>query len=153
MLACMSVSEALSTWSFSEAKGGLSDVMSAVVREHRPTVVERYRGKEAMLLLGLSDVKPLLGHFRFNTTATVSEEEFVLRQPEIGLVAGGETFEDALRELEELAVAYTERFFERLGFYMQTDRAKHMPWLLRIALTPPADRAALLVPTPEPLAA
>jgi Antitoxin of toxin-antitoxin, RelE / RelB, TA system len=145
--------EAFSTWSFSEAKAGLSDVMSGVVREHRPTVVERHRGKEAMLLLGLTDLKPLLDHFRFTTKASVSEGEFVLRQPELGLVAGGETFEDAVGELEELVVAYAEQFFARLGFYMQTDRATHMPWLLRIALTPREEHAALLMPVGEPAAA
>src|ERR1019366_986812 len=116
----MSAAETLSTRSFSEAKAGLSDVMSGVVREHRPTVVERHYGKEAMLLLGLTDLKPLLDHFRFTTKASVSEGEFVLRQPELGLVAGGETFEDAARGLDELSVAYAKQFFARLGFYMQT---------------------------------
>ncbi len=144
---------AFSTWSFSEAKAGLSDVMTDVVREHRPTLVERYRGKEAMLLLGVTDLQPLLEHFRFTTKASVSEGEFVLRQPELGLVAGGATFEDAARELEELSVVYAERFFARLSFYMQTDRARHMPWLLRIVLTPPPQRAALLVPMDSPTAA
>jgi hypothetical protein len=149
----MSAAEAFSTWSFSEAKAGLSDVMSGVVRDHRPTVVERHRGKEAMLLLGLADLKPLLDHFRFTTKASVSEGEFVLRQPELDLVAGGETFEDAARELEELSGAYAERFLARLDFYMQTERAAHMPWLLRIALTPPQERVALLTPVSQPAAA
>jgi len=147
------IDHAFSTLSFSEAKAGLSDVMSGVVREHRPTVVERHHGKEAMLLLGLRDLQPLLEHFRFTTKASVSEGEFVLRQPELGLVAGGESFEDAAQELEELASAYADQFFSRLGFYMQTDRAAHMPWLLRIALTPPRERAELLVPPGEAAAA
>lgn len=102
-----------------------------------------------MLLLGLSDMEPLLGHFRFHTRASVSEGEFVLRQPELNLVAGGETFEQAASELEELAVAYAERYFERLGFYAQTDRVEQMPWLLRLILTPEADRRALLIDAPE----
>lgn len=57
---------------------------------------------------GLSDMHPLLDHFRFETQASVSEGEFVLRQSELNLVAGGETFEQAASELEELAVAYAE---------------------------------------------
>ncbi len=103
-----------------------------------------------MLLLGLSDMQPLLEHFRFDTRASVSEGEFVLRQSELGLLAGGETFEQAAAELEELAVAYAERYFERLDFYAQTDRGEQMPWLLRLILTPETDRRALLIGTPEP---
>ncbi len=79
----------------------------------------------------------------------MSEGEFVLRQSELGLLAGGETFELAAAELEELAVAYAERYFERLDFYAQTDRAEEMPWLLRLVLTPETDRRALLIGEPE----
>jgi Antitoxin of toxin-antitoxin, RelE / RelB, TA system len=139
----------LPTRGLSEAKSTLSEVMSGVVHRHQPTVIERHGGKEAMLLLGLSDMQPLLGHFRFHTRTSVSEGEFVLRQPELNLVAGGHTFEQAASELEELAVAYAERYFERLDFYAQTDRAEQMPWLLRLILTPAADRRALLIATPE----
>jgi Antitoxin of toxin-antitoxin, RelE / RelB, TA system len=123
--------------------------MSGVVHRHQPMVIERHGGKEAMLLLGLSDMHPLLDHFRFDTRASVSEGEFVLRQSELNLVAGGETFEQAASELEELAVAYAESYFERLGFYAQTDRVVQMPWLLRLILTPEEDRRALLIGTPE----
>ncbi len=141
----------LPTRGLSEAKATLSDVMSGVVHDHQPTVIERHGGKDAMLLLGLPDMEPLLGHFSFHTRSSVSEGEFVLRQPELNLVAGGETFEQAASELEQLALAYAERYFERLGFYAQTDRAEQMPWLLRLILTPAADRRALLLGAPEHL--
>ncbi len=123
--------------------------MSGVVHDHQPTVIERHGGKEAMLLLGLSDMGPLLGHFAFHTLSSVSDGEFVLRQSELNLLAGGETFEQAAAELEELAVAYAKRYFERLNFYAQTDRAQQMPWLLRLILTPEDDRRALLIGAPE----
>jgi Antitoxin of toxin-antitoxin, RelE / RelB, TA system len=87
----------------------------------------------------------LLDHSDFHTLSSVSDGEFVLRLQELGLVAGGETFEQAASELEELALAYAERYFERLHFYAQTDRAEQMPWLLRLILTPDADRRALLL--------
>jgi hypothetical protein len=143
----------LPTRGLSEAKAALSDVMSGVVHDHQPTVIERHGGKEAMLLLGLSDMGPLLDHFSFHTLSSVSDGEFVLRLQELGLVAGGDTFEQAAAELEDLAVTYAERYFERLHFYAQTDRAEQMPWLLRLILTPEADRRALLIgekihPTP-----
>ncbi len=90
----------------------------------------------------------LLGHFGFHTRASVSEGEFVLRQPELNLVAGGETFDQAASALEELAVTYAERYFERLHFYAQTDRTEQLPWLLRLILTPATDRRALLISSP-----
>ncbi len=40
----------------------------------------------------------LLTNFGFSTQASVSEGEFVLRLPELGLIAGGESFEDAVTE-------------------------------------------------------
>lgn len=123
--------------------------MSGVVHDHQPTIIERHGGKEAMLLLGLADMEPLLDHFAFHTLASASEGEFVLRQQELSLIAGGETFEQAASELEQLAVAYAERYFERLSFYAQTDRAEQMPWLLRLILTPETDRRGLLVGAPE----
>jgi hypothetical protein len=147
----MATTAPLPTRGLSEAKATLSDVMSGVVHDHRPTVIERHGGKEAMLLLGLSDMEPLLGHFSFHTRASVSDGEFVLRQPELNLVVGGETFEQAASELEQLALAYAERYFERLGFYAHTDRAEQMPWLLRLILTPATDRRALLLGAPEHL--
>jgi hypothetical protein len=145
----MATVASLPTRGLSEAKAALSEVMSGVVHDHQPMVIERHGGKEAMLLLGLSDIGPVLDHFSFHTLSSVSDGEFVLRQEELGLVAGGETFEQAAAELEDLAVTYAERYFERLHFYAQTDRAEQMPWLLRLILTPEADRRALLIGTPE----
>jgi len=145
----MATVASLPTRGLSEAKAALSDVMSGVVHDHQPTVIERHGGKEAMLLLGLSDIGPLLDHFSFHTLSSVSDGEFVLRQAELNLVAGGETFEQAAAELEDLAVTYAERYFERLHFYAQTDRAEQMPWLLRLILTPETDRRALLIGAPE----
>jgi hypothetical protein len=145
----MAAVASLPTRGLSEAKAALSEVMSGVVHDHRPIVIERHGGREAMLLLGLSDMGPLLDHFRFHTATSVSEGEFVLRQSELNLVAGGATFEQAAAELEDLAVAYAERYFERLSFYAQTDRAEQMPWLLRLILTPEDERRALIVGGPE----
>ena len=40
---------------------------------YQPVVIERHGGKEAMLLLGLSDIGPLLDHFSFHTLSSVSD--------------------------------------------------------------------------------
>lgn len=149
----MATVDLIPTRSFSEAKSALSEVMSDVVHDHRLTVVERHGGREGMLLLALADLEPLLWHFRFHTKVTVSEGEFVLRQPELALVAGGSTFDAAAAELEDLAVAAAEHYFERLGFYVQTDRAQQMPWLLRLIVTPAGERRQLLLGESEPVIA
>ena len=48
-----------------------------------------------------------------------------------------------MAELVELAAVYAQQFFDRLDFYMQSDRAEQMPWALRIALATPEERRAL----------
>lgn len=135
--------------SFSEAKAHLSDVMSEVVRGHAPALIERHGGKETMLLIDPQWLKPLLDPFGFSTKVSLSDGEFVLRQPELGLIAGGESFDEAAEELEELALNYAAQFFERCDFYRHTDRASHLPYLLRLVLSHPHDRRALLVARPE----
>ena len=139
----------LATHSFSEAKSHLSEVMSEVVREHSPALVERHGGKEAMVLLGREEAERLLAPFALSTTATVSEGEFVLRVPELGLIAGGETFPAALDELDTLVLEYARHYFARVHFYLQTDRAGHYPYLVRLALGDGEERRRMLVPMPD----
>jgi hypothetical protein len=143
----------LETRPFSEAKTHLSEVMSEVVREHRPSLVARFEGKESMLLVDVRDMKPLLEPFAFSTKASVSDGEFILRQPEFGLVAGGSTFDAAAEELVELASAYAAQFLDRWAFYKETDRARQLPWVFRIAIASPTERRAILLATPGPTAA
>ena len=57
--------------------------------------------------LGLED-------FRFEPKVSVSDGEFVIRLPELGLVAGGETYEKAVSELVELAEQQAEEYLDRL---------------------------------------
>jgi hypothetical protein len=84
------------------------------------------------------------------TKASISDGEYVLRLPELGLVAGGATFDDAVTELEALAVDYSQGLLDRYDFYRQTDRAEQFPYALRLLLADPAERRALLVTQPPP---
>jgi prevent-host-death family protein len=136
----------LPTRAFAEAKAKLSDLMSEVVREHRPVVVDRHRGKEEALLMSVEDFASVLEAFAFDPQVSVSDGEFVMRLPELNLVSGGETFDDAVQDMLELIEAYASDYFDRFDFYRHTDRRRHLPWLLRFALTPASGRAALLVP-------
>ena len=138
----------LPTRAFAQAKTHLSDVMSEVVRERHPYVVDRNRGKEQMVLIAAADLRQLLAGFSFSTQVSVSDGEFVFRVPELNLIAGGETFDDGLSELVEVVGEYAQLLMDRYDFYSQTDRAGHIPWALRFALTPAEERPDLLAPRP-----
>jgi hypothetical protein len=134
---------------FAEAKTRLSEVMTDVVHGHHPQVIGRHGGREQMLLVGLDDIAAVLESFRFDPRVSISDGEFVVRLPELDLVAGGARYEDAVEELVELVEDYSETFLPRLDFFMQTDRRLHLPWLLRFALTPEGDRAELFAQPPR----
>jgi prevent-host-death family protein len=138
----------LLTESFAQAKARLSELMTEVVHGHHPLMIDRHHGKERALLLSAEDLSILLASFHFQPLISVSEGEFVARLPELGLVAGGESYEKAMDELLDLIEQYTDDYFDRWDFFRQTDRAGHAPWLMRFALTPTDQRPALLTEAP-----
>lgn len=138
----------LPTTPFSEAKSRLSDLMTEVVHRHYPRLVDRHRGKEAMLLMSPDDLARFLSSYRFEPRVIFDEGEVTVRLPRFGLMGGGATLDEALEDLVEVLEAYTWQFFERLDFHMQTDRAELAPWLLRFAITPAEERLALLAEAP-----
>lgn len=139
----------LQTHDFSKAKTNLSDVMTKVVHDHVPTVITRHRGKESMLLMDPEGLRVALDWLPFSTKVSVSEGEFVLRQPELNLIAGGETLDEAFEELRELIEDYGKQYFERYDFFRHTDRANHLPYLLRLTLAEPEQWRAILMPEPS----
>jgi hypothetical protein len=138
----------IETLAFSEAKTKLSELMTSVVHDRRPKAVDRHGGKERMFLLGSDEVVELLESFEFRPKVSVSEGEVVVRVPELGLIAGGMSFDEALDELVELAEVYAEQYFARLEFYRETDRRKQLPWVARVAFTPADERRQLFVSEP-----
>jgi hypothetical protein len=144
-----SSSSVIETIAFSEAKARLSDLMTAVVHGHRPKAVGRHRGKEEMFLLGRDELLAVLESFEFQPKVGVSDGEFVVRLPELGLIAGGASLDDALEELVELAEAYAEDYLDRFEFFRQTDRRTQLPWVVRVAVTPPEARRALFTQAPQ----
>lgn len=147
----MGVTEALKhplpTQAFAQAKAHLSDLMDQAVHGHRLQLIDRHRGKEQAVLVSVADLALLLEGFRFEPKVSVSDGEFVVRLPELGLIAGGSSYEEALRELVELAEQQAEDYLDRLDFYMQTERRGQLPWLLKVALTPSDERPQLFTPT------
>jgi hypothetical protein len=68
---------------------------------------------------------------------------------QFGLLGFGETVDEALDDLLTELRAYAQRFFDRSGPHMQSDRREHGPWLLRVALTPADEQHLLLIEPPR----
>lgn len=136
---------------FAQAKAKLSDLMDQAVHDHRLQLIDRHRGKEQAVLVSVADMELLLEGFQFHPKVSVSDGEFVVRLPELNLIAGGNSYEEAIDELVELAEQQAQNFLARLDFYMQTDKRAQLAWLLKVALTSPQERSRLFfAPAPEP---
>jgi hypothetical protein len=139
----------IETLGFSEAKGKLSELMTSVVHDHQLKAVGRHRGKEEMLLVGREEFLALLETFEFHPKVSVSAGEFIVRLPELGLIGAGSSLDEAYDELAELAEVYAENYLDRLDFFRHTDRRRQLPWVARIAFTPPPSLRELLTPQVE----
>ena len=136
---------------FAQAKAKFSDLMDQAVHDHRPQLIDRHRGKEQAVLVSVADLGMLLEGFQFHPRVSVSEGEFVIRLPELNLIAAGASYEAALDELVELAERQAQDFLDRFNFYMQTDRRGQLGWLLKFALASGEERRSLFSP-PAPAA-
>ena len=135
---------ALPSLDFSRAKAELSDVMTRVVHEHRPSIVSRHRGKERMLLVRTDDLARHLTGFDFDVEVVEGGGEVTAALPCLGLLGFGASLDEALDDLIVELRAYAADYFDRAAFYTATDRAAHAPWLLRFALTPLGEQRDLL---------
>ncbi len=122
--------------------------MDQAIHDHRLQVIDRHRGKERAVLVSVDDLGLLLEGFEFNPQVSVSSGEFVIRLPELNLIAGGASYEAAIDELVELAEQQAQDFLDRLDYYMQTDRRTQLGWLLKLALAAPDERRSLFVSPP-----
>lgn len=120
--------------------------MDQVVREHRPTLIERRR--EAMVALSLPDMRALLAPFRLEPRLSIGRAQTTAVLEELGLVGAGRDSGSAIDDLLEEMRAYTADFVSRFPFYMQTDRRAHAPYVLRFALTPADEQRGLLAEEP-----
>src|SRR3990172_4088471 len=90
---------ALPSLDFSRAKSALSDLMTRVVHEHRPSVVSRHRGKERMLLVRADDLATYLGSFGFEVELVEDGDEVTAALPRLGLLGFGASREEAIDDL------------------------------------------------------
>lgn len=144
----MTMLEVIKARPFSEAKAELSDVMTQVVREHRPAVIARGGGKEAMVAFELDDFRLLLGSFQFEPQVSFGEDGVVAAIESLGLIGHGSDHDRAMEDLLEELRAYASDYLRRYAFYEQTDRRAHAPWIVRFAVTPVEEQRALLSQEP-----
>jgi hypothetical protein len=135
---------------FNEAKANLSAFVSEVVRRHRPRLLERGRGDpEGLLALPVEDLVAGLAGCRLDArVSTGLEGSVVARLPQFGLVTAGKDLDSAIDALHDELLDYCEDFFDDFDFYRHTDRVRHLPFLLRFALTSPNARRDLLLEEP-----
>ncbi len=130
---------------FSPAKARLSELMTSVVHEHLPRLIQRHGGKEEALLVNPGDLLAMLEHESIKTTASVEGGEFVVSVPSWGLDGVGASLEEAVNDLLEEARLYVTDYLQRIDFYLQTNRRAHALGVLRFALTPPEQQADVLL--------
>jgi hypothetical protein len=142
------ITPTLPTLDFSRAKSVLSDLMTRVVHEHRPSVVSRHRGKERIVLVRSDDLVRYLDAFSFELDVIDDGDEVTVAVPRLGVLGFGRTSDEAIDDLLAELRTYAADYFERASFYAATDRADHAPWLLRFALVPASEQRALLQTAP-----
>jgi hypothetical protein len=135
---------------FNEAKANLSAFVSDVVRRHQPRLLERGRGDpEGLLAMPVEDLVAGLAACRLDARVNTDRDgSVVARLPQFGLVTTGKHIDSAIDALHDELLDYCEDFFGDFDFYRHTDRVRHLPFLLRFALTSPDARRALLLEEP-----
>ena len=133
---------------FSQAKAGLSELMSEVVRKHRPQVIERGHGRERMALIGAEELDTLLRTFSLVPDVIYRAKEVTMSLAPLGLVASGPSLEAAADAMLGELRQYAGEFIERYDYFRHTDRHGDLPWVLRFSLTPPDMQRDLLFEEP-----
>lgn len=133
---------------FSEAKAGLSELMSDVVRKHRPHLIERNHGRETMALIGADELSTLLHPYSLVPQVRYGPDGVTMSLEPLDLLTSGLTLDDAGDAMLEELRSYSDEFLERYEYFRHTSRSRDLPWVLRFALTPPVAQRALLFEEP-----
>lgn len=120
---------------FSEAKAGLSELMSEVVRKHRPHLIERNHGRETMALIGADELATLLRPYWLAPTVRYGRGEVTMSLEPLGLVTSGPTLDQAADAMVDELRSYSQEFLDRYEYFRHTSRERDLPWVLRFSLT------------------
>jgi hypothetical protein len=133
---------------FSEAKTGLSELMSEVVRKHRPHLIERNHGRETMALIGAEELDTVLRPYSLVPDVVYGRGEVTMSLAPLGLVASGASLDAAADAMLDELRQYAREFIDRYEYFRHTDRTGDLPWVLRFSLTPPGAQRDLLFEEP-----
>jgi hypothetical protein len=122
--------------------------MTNAVRDHHPTVIDRFQGKELGLFVGLDEARAMLSAYRFEPEVTFGDDDCTVRLPELNLVAGGRDVETALSELAELVDDYVAAYLERFEVHRLMPTKAQLPWIMRLAISGSAERRAMVAGEP-----
>lgn len=133
---------------FSEAKAELSELMSTVVRNHRPCLIERNHGRERMALIGMDELAILLEPFSLVPNVRYGAGTVTMTLEPLGLVASGSSLDEAGDAMVDELRSYAEEFLDRYEYFRHTRRSRDLPFILRFWLTAPEARRSLLFEEP-----
>src|SRR4051812_18252646 len=105
------MSTTLPSRQFTEAKGDLSNLMTSVVREHVPSVIQRGRNDHMLLLEEQTALRLLAAGFRFETDVVSSGSEVTVHVRRLDVIGLGATFDEAIDDATLNLRRYADRYF------------------------------------------
>lgn len=122
----------------SEAKQRFGAVHNEVQRQHI-VAVQHYKKTWGMVMSPSlvarafqEALPPDPLHVQYQPLDAEDGGGMTLWQPTLGLHAPGETVEAARQEMISTALDYADHYLDRLDYYLHTDRAAHLPYVLMI---------------------
>jgi hypothetical protein len=132
-----------------DAKSHLADIMRDAIYASTPQIIVRGRsGKERVVVVNPEQFAEALAGYRFDPEVVFSDGEVVVRVEQLGILAAGATFEEAVEDAVRQIREYAQEYFRDWPLYSRTDRRSHLPLLMRFCVTPEDQQSLLLVEPP-----
>lgn len=129
------VAELLTHYDASTARDHFRAVMREAVRDERPVLVKP-RDEEAAVVLARAQLLDLLVPYQPHIEIIPDDEDggFAIWVAELRVTAYGETFAAACEAAVDEAIAYVQHLLAEWPRLRHTDRAKDLPYVVRLAL-------------------
>ena len=101
------------------------------MNDHQPVWMSRHGTRGEALVLDTESLLESLEGFRFSGSVISDEDEVSFSLAQFGVIGAGETFEDAVEDAAAILLDYAVDYLNRREFFRHTDRASHLPWVLR----------------------
>lgn len=147
----MALEPAIETHPFTRAKATLSQIMSQVVYTHEPQAIDRHDGKEQVFIVPSSLILGLAGDVRLNATASVVEREFIVQIPELGVIGGGDTLDDAIDDVLDAARAFAQVYLHNYRYHFESHDLAQLGLVTTVAFSDEDVLRKMLLSEPAPL--